>query len=93
MLNIPFNKLPGKAIAKAAVKKLLSFVKICVTDKGTINKAYNSSFIDIEDAVQYYSAAADKAVDFLVTRNAKDYKYTDEHLAIITTSGAVKILS
>jgi hypothetical protein len=95
ILNVQYsgNKLLGKMAARTAVKELLSFVKICVTDKRILLKAYNSPFGDIEDAVQYYSAAADSAVDFFVTRNIKDYKLADEHLKIITPADAIKILS
>lgn len=95
ILNVQYtgNKLLGKIIAKNAIKELLSFIKICITSKETILKAYNSSFSDIEDGVQYYSAATDKSIDFFVTRNTKDYKNADEHLKIIMPSEAIKILS
>lgn len=95
ILNVQYtgDKLLGKATAKTAIKKLLSFIKICLTDKDTILKAYNSSFTDVEDAVQYYSAAADKLIDFFVTRNIKDFKSADEHLKIVTPAEAIKILS
>ncbi|HYK45044.1 MAG TPA: PIN domain-containing protein [Parafilimonas sp.] len=86
------NKLLGKMSPGAAVQKLLSFVKICVTDKRTIVKAYNSPFGDVEDAVQYYSAVADNSIDFFVTRNVKDFKHADEHLKVITPGEGVKIL-
>ncbi|HEX5151990.1 MAG TPA: PIN domain-containing protein [Parafilimonas sp.] len=95
VLNVQYtgSKLFGKTSAKAAIKELLSFMKICLTDKNTLTKAYNSSFADVEDAVQYYSATADKAIDFFVTRNTKDYKHADEHLKIITPAEAIKIIS
>ena len=95
ILNVQYagNKLIGKIAAKNAIKEFLAFVKICLTNKEIILKAYNSSFADIEDAVQYYSAAADKSIDFFVTRNTKDYKNADEHLKIVTPSEAIKILS
>jgi hypothetical protein len=95
ILNVQYTgeKLLGKIAAKAAIKELLSFVRICITDKAAVNKASNSSFADIEDAVQYYSAAADKSVDFFVTRNIKDYKNADEHLKIISPAEAAKILT
>jgi len=95
ILNVQYtgNKLLGKAAAKTAIKKLLQFVKICLTSKETILKACNSSFADVEDAVQYYSAAADIAIDFLVTRNVKDYKQADTHLKIITPAEAIRILA
>ncbi|MEO8711281.1 MAG: PIN domain-containing protein [Parafilimonas sp.] len=95
ILNVQYSgdKLLGKTSAKAAIKELLFFIKICLTDKAILQKAYNSPFTDVEDAVQYYSAAADKAIDFFVTRNIKDYKHADEHLKIITPAEAIKILS
>lgn len=95
ILNIQYagNKLLGKTQAKAAVQKILSFIKICVTEKQAIVKAYNSQFTDVEDAIQYYSAAADNSIDFFVTRNIKDYKNADEHLKIITPAEALRILS
>jgi predicted nucleic acid-binding protein len=95
ILNVQYagSKLIGKTAARAAIKELLLFVRICIADKAIITKAYNSSFIDVEDAVQYYSAAAEKAIDFFVTRNVKDYKHADEHLKIVTPAEAIKILS
>ena len=95
ILNVQYtgNKLLGKSIAKSAIKELLVFVKICLTDKNILTKAYDSGFSDVEDAVQYYSAASDKAIDFFVTHNTKDYKLADEHLKIITPNEAIKILS
>ena len=72
---------------------MLGFVKICLTAKETILRAYNSSFTHVEDAVQYYSAVADNSIDFFVTRNIKDYKHADAHLKIITPSEAIKIFA
>lgn len=94
ILNVQYiaHKLLGKQAAKSAIKELVSFIKVCVTDKPVIIKAYNSSFADVEDAVQYYSAAEDKSIDFFITRNIKDYKNADEHLKIITPKEALKIL-
>ena len=95
ILNVQYiaDKLIGKQAAKSAIKELLSFIKVCMTDKTIITKAYNSSFTDVEDAVQYYSAAEDKSIDFFITRNIKDYKNADEHLKIITPKEALKILN
>lgn len=87
------QKIIGKLKATELITKLVLLIDICFTSKETILKAYNSSFADVEDAVQYYSAAADKAVDFFVTRNTKDYKYADEHLKIVTPFEAIKVLS
>jgi predicted nucleic acid-binding protein len=95
ILNVQYisQKIIGKAKAILLIQKLLSLLDICIISKDTIIKAYNSPFADIEDAVQYYSAAGDKSVDFFVTRNAKDYRPADEHLKVITPAEAIKILS
>lgn len=95
ILNVQYisQKIIGKARAVQSIQKLLMLLNICFISKETIFKAYNSSFTDVEDAVQYYSAAADKAIDFFVTRNVKDYKHADEHLKIITPAEALKIIT
>jgi hypothetical protein len=95
ILNVQYvsQKIIGKSKAAELIKKLILLFEISLTSKETMLKAYNSSFGDIEDAVQYYSAVADKSIDFFVTRNTKDYKNADEHLKIITPAEAIKILS
>lgn len=95
ILNVQYlsQKIIGKERSVALIKNLLSLFNICISSKEIIVKAYNSSFTDVEDAVQYYSATADKSVDFFVTRNTKDYKHADEHLKIVTPAEAIKILT
>jgi predicted nucleic acid-binding protein len=95
ILNVQYvsQKIIGKSKAAELIKKLILLFEVSLTSKETMLKAYNSSFADIEDAVQYYSAVADKAIDFFVTRNTKDYKNADEHLKIVTPAEAIKILS
>jgi predicted nucleic acid-binding protein len=95
ILNVQYvsQKIIGKSKAAELIKKLVLLFEISLTSKEIMLKAYNSSFADIEDAVQYYSAVADKAIDFFVTRNTKDYKNADEHLKIVTPAEAIKILS
>jgi len=94
LLNVQYisQKVIGRPRAIELIRRLLSLTDICFTSKETMQKAYNSSFADMEDAVQYYSAAADKSVDFFVTRIVKDYKSADEHLKVITPAEAIRIL-
>ena len=40
-----------------------------------VDDALASSFVDYEDALQYYSALS-KNVDVIVTRNIKDFQYS-----------------
>ena len=95
ILNVQYisQKIIGKEKSIQLIKKLVLLFNISFTSKETILKAYDSSFTDVEDAVQYYSATADRAIDFFVTRNTKDYKHADEDLKIITPAEAIKILS
>ncbi|MFY8108024.1 MAG: type II toxin-antitoxin system VapC family toxin, partial [Bacteroidia bacterium] len=39
-----------------------------------IKNSLNSDFKDFEDAIQYNSAKSESKIDFIVTRNSKDFK-------------------
>jgi len=59
--------------ARATITNLLQFLKVASVTQETIEQALNLEFRDFEDAVQMISAVQYK-VDFLITRNVKDYK-------------------
>lgn len=59
------------------LKKLLSFVEISKTDKNAIIQAMNSNFKDFEDALQHFSASNEIKMDYIITRNTKDYKFSE----------------
>lgn len=42
--------------------------------KAIIKKALKSDFKDFEDAIQYHCALSIKEIDFIVTRDSKDFK-------------------
>ena len=57
------------------INKLDLFCQICeptIVDSSIVKQALRSSFTDFEDAMQYYSAMKAK-VDFIITRNGKDF--------------------
>ena len=56
------------------LRLLMSIINVLVVNKETILQAMNSSFKDLEDALQNYSAESDKTIKVIVTRNVKDYK-------------------
>lgn len=70
------GKAKGKTFAKESVKDLLSVFEIAPVDKSTLLLALESDFSDFEDAVQF-AAAKRVNVDFIITRNTKDYKKSD----------------
>ena len=55
-----------------------------------INKSLKSEFKDFEDAIQYNSAKSLKKIDFIVTRDTKDFKTS--LLPILTPKEAVTLI-
>jgi predicted nucleic acid-binding protein len=75
-LNYVLRKLKNKEQAVKCLRKLKLLVKILPVDEKAIELALVSEFTDFEDAVQYYVAKMN-GMDFLLTRNTKDYKKAD----------------
>ena len=65
----------SSADARAMITNLLQFMKIAPVDQDTIEQALNLDYPDFEDAVQMISALQCN-VDYLVTRNTRDYHPT-----------------
>jgi hypothetical protein len=59
--------------ARVAITSLLQFLRIASIDQDTIEQALNLPYRDFEDAVQM-SATLRNQVDFLLTRNPRDYQ-------------------
>ena len=94
ILNVQYiaAKFVGSAEAKEVIKKILLYFKICVTTKHHLVQGFNSSFTDTEDAVQYYSAVGNPAIDFFISRNLKDYKNADKQLQVISPTAFLKLM-
>ena len=60
-------------IARVALTDLLQFLSVAPITQDTIEQALNYSYRDFEDAVQMM-AAVHCGVDYVVTRNVKDYE-------------------
>lgn len=75
ILNVYYfaSKQSGKDQGRQATKLLIKKLKIIQEDQEILEQAFDSDFGDIEDAVQYF-AAKKQHVDFIITRNIKDYK-------------------
>ena len=62
------------------------FILVCQVvsaGKEVINKSLNSKFKDKEDGLQYFTAEANK-MDFLITRDKKDFKYVEGEMPILS---------
>jgi predicted nucleic acid-binding protein len=78
------QRLISKEKCRRTIKYLLDYFIIIEADISIIKKAYESKFDDIEDAVQYYTAAKDDRIEYFITRNIKDFKTAENHLPVIT---------
>ncbi len=56
-----------------AIRVLRKYIRILSMNEAMVDRALESSFPDFEDALRYYAAEA-KKMDFIVTRNKKDYR-------------------
>ncbi len=83
------SKIKSKKAAWSALQKIRLLFKVTTVSQKSIDQALASSFTDFEDAVQYY-AALNKNVDFLVTRNKKDYESAE--IAVVNPQEFLAIL-
>lgn len=84
------QKQISKEKCKAAIKYLLEYFEILEPTKFTITEAYNSDFLDMEDAIQYFMAKKSGLIDYIITRNVKDYKKENNGIPILTPTQFLK---
>ncbi|MFT4062476.1 MAG: PIN domain-containing protein [Edaphocola sp.] len=76
---------------KQIFKTYFSFIKVVGTNGGDLQMGINSSFTDIEDGFQYYSALG--KCDVFLTFNKKDFaKHQFERLPCLTPAEFLKEL-
>ncbi len=73
-----------------SLKRLRSILSIIEVNEGMIDMALKHEKLDFEDAVQYY-AAVNAKVDFIITRNIKDYKHST--IPVLTAEQFLRTLS
>ena len=76
-------------VYRRKVDFLRNFSEVCSVDSSDINSSYEANWKDFEDGVQYFSAIR-SGVDYLVTRNVKDFEEND--LKVITVDEACRLL-
>jgi len=84
------RKAQGADTARQAVRELLSQWRVCPIDHAVLEQALNSHFTDFEDGVQH-SSAANKLVEYIVTRNGDDYKQAI--LKVVSPAAFLTLLS
>ncbi|PZX59922.1 putative nucleic acid-binding protein [Algoriphagus ratkowskyi] len=69
--------------AKEKLIQYIGFCKVISGGKEAFLNSLNSGFKDKEDGLQYFTAVANK-MDFLITRDKKDFKYAEGKMPILT---------
>ena len=64
------------------LKALLSVVEILPSPKSVFQQSIVSSFKDLEDGYQHYTAVQAGVIDVIITRNIADYKHSSIAVAL-----------
>jgi len=72
------------------LSQLVFITEVLTINKNSILQALNSDFKDFEDALQNFSAENDGRIDIILTRNLKDYRYSN--LSVMTPDGYWKAI-
>lgn len=83
------QSLTNNAIIKL-LSELLKMAEIADVTKTVIAESLNAGFNDYEDAIQYHCARSIPEIDFIVTRNTKDFKKSI--LPVLTPVEAIVLL-
>jgi predicted nucleic-acid-binding protein len=70
---------------------ILNISKLVNPENQVFITALTSTFTDLEDAVQYFTALQIKGMDYFVTCNIKDFKKALPQLPVITPKQLLKI--
>jgi predicted nucleic acid-binding protein len=72
------------------LNSLLEYVNIIAIDSDIIKKALKSKHKDFEDAIQIMSADSVEKLDYIVTRNLKDFR--NSGIAAISPDELIKLI-
>jgi predicted nucleic acid-binding protein len=78
------------AVTLKLLNELNTWTEVIDVTNVAIQKALVSEFKDFEDAIQYNCAKSVKRVEFIVTRDTKDFK--SSALPVLTPTEAVSLL-
>ncbi|MGX5688743.1 type II toxin-antitoxin system VapC family toxin [Arcticibacter tournemirensis] len=84
------QSMPRNATLKL-LEELADMTEITDLTAAVIRQSLKTDFKDYEDAIQYYSALSIPDLDFIVTRNTKDFKKSK--LAVLTPTEALASFS
>lgn len=69
-----FKKYLGEAALREVLLHLLDFVTVIAVDTSILKKGLRSARKDFEDSIQILSVSSVAGMDYIVTRNIRDFK-------------------
>lgn len=84
------KKYMGEKELRAVLLSLLDFIALIPIDLTIIKKSLLSKHKDFEDAIQIFAANSINNLDFIVTRNLKDFK--DAGVAVLPPDELINYL-
>ncbi|MDB5147340.1 MAG: twitching motility protein PilT [Mucilaginibacter sp.] len=80
----------GEKELRELLCSLLDFIELISIDSAIIKKSLLSKHKDFEDAIQIFAANSVADIDYIVTRNLKDFKNTG--ITVLPPDQVVKLL-
>ncbi len=77
---------------RTVLEYYLDMVELIPTTKDNLFGSFASSFTDLEDAFQYFTAMNEKSMDYFITNNVKDFKNANPKLPVLSAQNFIKLI-
>lgn len=91
--NYIAQKQNNKERALEGVTEILKIVEIIETTKKILTDCFNNRHLDVEDAVQYFTALQNNSINYYITRNIKHFNFKNTDLPVLTPSQFLKLFT
>jgi predicted nucleic acid-binding protein len=81
-----------KLKSQPILQSLNQFINTIPTNQSILDYSYSSKFHDMEDAFQYFTALSESGLDFFITNNVKDYKFSLPKLPVYSAKDFITII-
>lgn len=76
-IHYVIRKILGEKKSREIIEELIDIIKILTFSEDNLRNALKSDFKDFEDAIQNSIAIESNSISAIITRNKKDYKYSE----------------
>lgn len=91
--NYIAQKQSNKKRASEGVVEILKTVEIIETTKKILVDCFNTKHLDVEDAVQYFTALQNNSISYYITRNIKHFVFKNMDLPVLTPTQFLKLFT